>query len=204
MNWCIIVPIIITIALILLLIYKKQLEYFSTDESIRNVASLYNTANMSITNMGVTDTLTSNKLNVTGATTTKGITNTGDISNTGNISQTGNANVSGNLYTGRLYTGGGKERQNTNWQTHLPFEDGNNYIRGNTNLDGELNVRDNMIVRDNLTVNGNLTVGGTIKVGRWTIGDVGNYFGIKDPTIASGTNTTGFDIVNGRIFPLRQ
>ncbi len=185
MNWCIIVPIIIVTIVVLLLICKKQLEHFTTDEAVRNVASLYNTANMSITNLGVTDTLTSNKLNVTGATTTKGITNTGAMQNTGNITNTGTltntggANVSGVVNAGRLYAGGGSGGGSGG--THFPWEgDGVNYIRGTTQVDG------NLTVSQNFNVGGNLAVGGTLmatklSIGQWDLGEWGGnnvYFGI--------------------------
>jgi hypothetical protein len=166
-------------------------EHLTTDEAIRNVASVYNTDQMAITNMNVTNTVTANKLNVTGATTTKGLTNTGAFANTGNITNTGTLTSTGNITTqgtlnstgianvGAVYTKGGTNAANYN--THFPYSDGKNYIRGPTIVDGDI------------TVNGRINIG-NFYIAPW--GDNPNYLGITSTSRTINPTTFIFDGTN--------
>lgn len=88
----------------------------------------------------------------------------------------GLANVRGNLYI----RGGNSVHNPNKWDSHFPFTDGKNYIRGDTELRGNLeNIGDitvgkNQIVNQNLTVRGTTDLAKPVRVNHTQGGDVGS------------------------------
>ena len=77
------------------------------------------------------------------------------LSNSASQLNAGSLNINAPLtVTNGLYAKGGAAGGNGN-QTHFPWTDGINYIRGNTSHDGTLNVRDNVTVGNKLILPNN-------------------------------------------------
>lgn len=134
------INIILVIILIVLLYvgYKQnyKIENMATvDEAINNVASIYNNASMTVSNINTTDSIKiTRNLNVEGATNLKGTTISGD------------ANVSNILNATRGYFKGGDAGGGGG--THFPYTDGTNYIRGHTTHNGNFNVGGTLVVNN--------------------------------------------------------
>ena len=77
------------------------------------------------------------------------------LSNSASQLNAGSLNISNTLtVTNGIYTKGG-DAGGIGLQTHFPWTDGINYIRGNTTHDGTLNVRDNVTVGNKLILPNN-------------------------------------------------
>lgn len=135
----------VVIVLIVLNIINRlgSIEHMTTDETLRNIGSIYNTEKMIVSNLDITNDTNLKNLNVTDNTKLKDLT----VSNT---SKFNNVNVEG-----VLNLKGGKNPNN--WGTHFPYSDGENYIRGKTNHDGILQVNNNTNINGALTIRDNLT-----------------------------------------------
>lgn len=102
----------------------------SIDEAIQNVASIYNQANMKVSS-----------LQTTGNTNVDGVLKVGgDININGNSNTSGLTTVNKGIYTKGGSAGGGA-------QTHFPYENGENYIRGVTNVDGLINANQGLKIQ---------------------------------------------------------
>jgi hypothetical protein len=122
-------------------IFKPLIENMaSNDEAIANVASLYNNTQMTVNNLTASQGITANNLTVQGSTTTKDV-NAQNIT-AQNITTKGmssdNLNVNNIMSATRGYFKGGDA--GGGGQTHFPYTDGTNYIRGHTTHNGNLNV----------------------------------------------------------------
>jgi len=187
--------IFVIIVLIIIFIYSyidktnKNIENFTTDEAIANVSSIYNTNNMKVDNLStnsiasvdpetnlieLNSLLNCNKgLNINGNTNfnSNNIDLVGNISSssltTNEITNKGITNLSG--YTTLM--GGTND---LNWQTHLPYKDGTNYIRGNTIIEKGSTKIENLIVGgnaelSNAKLNGNIIINDAPIVGVSTL-----------------------------------
>ncbi len=153
------INIIIVIIVILIVVYIINkcinIEHFTNDEAVQNIASLYNQSKFAVTDLTATGTSNLNTVNVTGNTQFKGgswfpytdgnnyITSTNNILRGGPTSVQGDLNVTGN--------------------SNLP----------NINTSGNINVNTLTVgaggatINGNLTVNGKITANGGIKLGPW-------------------------------------
>ena len=132
----------------------KFVEGFADSEAIANLAKLYNTGNMKVTNLEVTNGLTVkgastlntiraigastlNTLNATGASTLNTLRTTG-ASTLGSTNITGNVNIAGTtIFNGNTsHRGAANDFKGNNW---FPYTDGKFYIRSPLQLDGTLN-----------------------------------------------------------------
>jgi hypothetical protein len=153
--------IIVVIIIILIVIYiiNKYVytEHFTNDEAVQNIASLYNQAKFSVTDLTATGTSNLNTVNMTGNTTLKGGSHfpytdgNNYITSTNNILRGGPTSVQGDL--------------NVSGTSNLP----------NINTSGNINVNTLTVgaggatINGNLTVNGKITANGGIKFGNWNI-----------------------------------
>lgn len=150
----ILIKLLIILIGILIINYKLNSQYYETfdaqskegftnDEAIANIASIYNTGDMKVTNLTTTDMLKS-----------------------GNIT---------------VFKGGGQYANKAD--THFPWTDGKNYIRGETVLDGKLTHNGDLTQNGVMTTNGLTNNGTTILKGNVIID--GNL------TVKNGSNFSG-------------
>jgi hypothetical protein len=139
------------IILVVLFLMQKKEHAGSTqalsNEAVQNIAKVYADTN---------GTATFNNIKNTGDATFNGIKNTGTLTTNGEASFASVTNLKG----------GGKG----DIQTHLPFWDGKNYIRGPTQIDGDT------------TINGNFNINNKKFRMFWmNLGGGSGYKVVKDP-----------------------
>jgi hypothetical protein len=112
-----------------------------SNEAIQNIAKIYADTN---------NEAVFNNIKVTGNTNLKTLS-VSDNSTVNNLNVNGNSSVTGNsVITGTLDVSGKTIFKNQvnfkgagiDMQTHFPYSDGKNYIRGTTQVDGNLNITD--------------------------------------------------------------
>lgn len=156
--------IIIIIILINTYVVKYNMENFTNDEAVKNLASLYNQGQLSVSNFTTTGTATINALNVNSATNT----NTLMVGNGATI----NGDSSINSITTKGLTSTGAVNANT-----LAIGNGS-VINGNSSI--------NSINTNGINVNGNiygnaLKVTNGIKLGPWNlVGDTNGLYMFND------------------------
>ena len=114
------------------------------------------------------------------------------LSNSASQLNAGSLNINVPLtVTNGLYAKGGAAGGNGN-QTHFPWTDGINYIRGNTSHDGTLNIRDNLTVGNKLILPNNTQFSGDPDWLRLT-DTAGNYkpLAVKDLWADDGSISAG-------------
>lgn len=169
-------------------IKKENIENFAgslseiSNEAIQNVASLYNTGNMKVTNLTATTSITSPSIN-----------SSGTMNATTSISTNGTLNVKG---AANSTVGDG-------WTT---FNDpsGKNYIRGPTQIDGTTALNGPVSMSTGqitIDANGNITLPATAKIcigsACLTQSSIQNYVSSEDKVYIKFNNNPNIGAIDG-------
>lgn len=127
----ILVSVLLIISITICLIKGRAIERFDVDEASQNIASLYNSQEMTLTNLDVTQNLkakdtNSNSLTVSGQSKLANMT-----ADKASINQATINTINTNGINAKGATGSGNRAA-----THFPWKDGTNYISGPTLLRG--------------------------------------------------------------------
>jgi hypothetical protein len=129
----------------------STIEGMTDTEAVQNIASIYNKDNMYVTNLK-TNTLTlGDKFRMSGVGDVQGNDDWLRLLDKDNKDYyggmaIGKLYVKDNIQTKSIYTTG-----NSKGQTHFPFTDGRNYIRGDTTIDGNVELKGNLNI-DTITL----------------------------------------------------
>lgn len=126
------IVIIICVLLILISYHLTEYERMTNTEAVQAIASLYNSANLTSTNITATGNLSSGNITTTGALSAATVASTGNMTTGGNLAVTGTttltgaATAKGNLTVGGTIAGNLKSTCRTVTNTCKNMESNNN------------------------------------------------------------------------------